>query len=121
VIRTRKWGNRWGIPGGKIDRGESSINALRREIREETRIELDEIHFIFVQDCIDSPEFTRPEHFLLLNYVARARSTNVKLNHEAEDFLWLSTQEALSLDLNQPTRRLLVDALEKNLIPNVRA
>lgn len=111
MVRTHKWGNRWGIPGGKIERGESSVSALRREIREETALELTDITFALVQDCIDSPEFIRPEHFILLNYVARATTTAVTLNDEAQEFRWLSPAEALSLDLNQPTRVLLTEAL----------
>jgi phosphoglycolate phosphatase len=117
VVRTHKWGDRWGIPGGKIERGEPSITALRREILEETGIELREIEFTMVQDCIDSPEFQRPEHFLLLNYTARACTTDVQLNDEAQDFQWLTPTAALALDLNQPTRLLLKEALDRNLIP----
>jgi 8-oxo-dGTP pyrophosphatase MutT (NUDIX family) len=120
VIRTHKWGNRWGIPGGKIERGESSITALRREILEETGISLQDIEFAMVQDCIDSPEFQRPEHFLLLNYVACACSTAVQLNDEAEEFQWLTPADALSYNLNQPTRLLLMEALHRNLIPAVK-
>jgi phosphoglycolate phosphatase-like HAD superfamily hydrolase len=121
MIRTHKWGDRWGIPGGKIERGESSTDALCREIREETGIVLHDIEFALVQDCILSPEFQRPEHFLLLNYVARAGSTAVVLNDEAEEFQWLSPAAALALDLNQPTRFLLTEALERDLIPHALA
>lgn len=116
MVRTHKWGHRWGIPGGKIKRGESSIDALRREIREETALEVDDIRFAMVQDSIDSIEFERPEHFLLLNYVVRRTSGEVALNDEAQDFRWLTTDEALRLDLNQPTRILINEACERGLI-----
>lgn len=119
MVRTRKWGNRWGIPGGKIERGESSIEALEREILEETALALRDIGFALVQDSIDSPEFMRPEHFLLLNYVARATTTEVTLNDEAEEFRWLAPADALDLDLNQPTRFLLMEVLNRGLIPAI--
>jgi phosphoglycolate phosphatase-like HAD superfamily hydrolase/ADP-ribose pyrophosphatase YjhB (NUDIX family) len=117
MIRTHKWSDRWGIPGGKIRRGEPSIDALRREVREETALEIDNIRFVMVQDSIDSPEFMRPEHFILLNYLARATSAQVTLNDEAEEFRWVSPAEALSLDLNQPTRALLEECLSRQLLP----
>lgn len=117
MIRTHKWGDRWGIPGGKIRRGEGSEEALRREIREETSLELDDIEFALVQDSIDSPEFERREHFLLLNYVARSVGTAVTLNEEAEQFRWLTPGEALGLDLNRPTRHLLEQTISRGLIP----
>lgn len=119
MVRTHKWGDRWGIPGGKIERGEPSIAALHREVLEETGLIVSEVEFAMVQDCIDSPEFIRPEHFLLLNYVARATGTAVTLNDEAEEFLWLTPAGALALDLNQPTRVLISEALDRQLIPHV--
>lgn len=120
MIRTHKWSDRWGIPGGKIRRGEPSIDALRREVWEETALEIDDIRFVLVQDSIDSPEFMRPEHFILLNYIARANGTEVRLNDEAEDFRWVLPAEALSMELNQPTRILLEECLSHQLLPHGR-
>lgn len=118
MIRTHKWSHRWGIPGGKIRRGEASTDALRRELREETALEIDDIRFVLVQDSIDSPEFMHPEHFILLNYLARSCGGKVRLNDEAEEFLWLKPAAAMNLDLNQPTRVLLEECLNHHLLPH---
>jgi phosphoglycolate phosphatase-like HAD superfamily hydrolase/ADP-ribose pyrophosphatase YjhB (NUDIX family) len=107
MVRTHKWGHRWGIPGGKIERGEAAEEALVREVREETGLEIREPRFVMVQDCIDSEEFQRPEHFLLLNYHAHRKSGEVVLNAEAEEFRWVTAGEAAAMDLNRPTRALL--------------
>jgi phosphoglycolate phosphatase len=109
MIRTHKWSNLWGIPGGKIKWGETSEAALRREVLEETNLEIDEIRFELVQDCIHSKEFYRDAHFVLLNYTCVCRENpEVKLNDEAREFRWVSLAEALEMPINEPTRKLLV-------------
>jgi ADP-ribose pyrophosphatase YjhB (NUDIX family) len=108
LVKTWKWSDKWGIPGGKIERGETVESALRREIREETGLEIDGIEFVVTQDAIMPPEFYREDHFLLLNFKARALPGKVLLNEEATEFVWMDPAAALAeFDLNQPTRKLL--------------
>jgi len=108
MIRTRKWSDLWGIPGGKIKSGEGSVAALRREVKEETDLDIDHIRFVLVQDCIHSKEFYRDAHFVLLNYTARCAGTlQVVLNEEAREFRWVSITQALAMSINEPTRFLL--------------
>ena len=116
MIRTHKWSDKWGIPGGKIERGETSEEALQREILEETALVVSDICFVMVQDSIDSPEFFRPEHFLLLNYICTANSHEVTLNDEAEDFIWVTVEEAFKLDLNTATKILLDRVIDGKLL-----
>jgi phosphoglycolate phosphatase-like HAD superfamily hydrolase/ADP-ribose pyrophosphatase YjhB (NUDIX family) len=114
MIRTHKWSNKWGIPGGKIKFGETSEAALRREILEETALKIRNIRFVLVQDCIHSKEFYRDAHFVLLNYTCRAAAKNprVTLNDEGREFRWLKLADAKKLKLNKPTK-ILIEAVEK--------
>jgi len=113
MVRTHKWSDLWGIPGGKIKWGEPAEAALEREIMEETNLEIADIRFVMVQDCIHSKEFYRDAHFILLNYTCQScGQTEVRLNDEARDFRWVALQQALDLPLNEPTRRLVNRVLE---------
>jgi phosphoglycolate phosphatase len=124
MIQTHKWSNLWGIPGGKTRFGETSIDALRREIKEETDLDVEDIRFVLVQDCIHSKEFYRDAHFVLLNYTCRVASVLsgtqgegsdpvVNLNEEATQFRWVPIGEALKMSLNTPTRILLQAVVDR--------
>ena len=121
LIRTQKWSNLWGIPGGKIKWGETSEAALRREILEETALKIIDIQFVLVQDCIHSPEFYYDAHFVLLNYTCRctAKSPKVVLNDEGREFRWLDLAGVRKLPLNTPTK-ILLDAVFKPVSPRPR-
>lgn len=109
LVRTHKWGDRLGIPGGKIHHGETMEEALVREIAEETGLFAHGVRFALVQDSVFSPEFHEPRHFVLLNFIARVEgeAPEVTLNDEAEAWCWATPEEALAMDLNTPTRKLI--------------
>ena len=114
MIRTHKWSDLWGIPGGKIKWGEPAEDALRREIKEETALDIADIEFVLVQDCIHSKEFYREAHFVLLNYTCRcAGASAVRLNEEAREFRWVTLEAALAMPINTPTRNLLEAVAQK--------
>lgn len=117
LIRTAKWSGRWGLPGGKIDYGETMLEAYRREMREETGIEVEHAAWLCIQDCIESPEFTQPRHFLLINYVSRlAGRPEPRKNYESTQIGWFSPAQVAGMDLNQPTRAAIALASGQGLL-----
>ena len=113
MVHTLKWSGLWGIPGGKIKGGETSEEALHREILEETGLPICNIRFALAQDCIRSKEFYKPAHFVLLNYIAYTQKHHVTLNEEADEYRWCTLEECEQLSLNTPTR-ILIDWYKKN-------
>lgn len=114
LILTDKWQYTYGIPGGKIDFGEEALAAVKRELKEETSLDVLDAQLFLMQDCIDSTEFyVQHSKFLLMNYIARTESTDVVLNDEAQGYLWMQPELALLLPLNEPTRVLIEKYLAK--------
>jgi phosphoglycolate phosphatase-like HAD superfamily hydrolase/ADP-ribose pyrophosphatase YjhB (NUDIX family) len=105
LVRTRKWSNTFGIPGGKIDYGETMLAAYEREMLEETGLRVTDTRFLMIQDSIESKEFIAPRHFLLINYVSRcANPHELRRNYELEEMRWATLDEAAAMNLNSPTR-----------------
>ncbi len=108
LIKTHKWNNKYGLPGGKIEVGETNTQALIREIKEETNLQIQNIEFVMTQEVIFSEEFYKKMHFIFFNYTCSTiDDNNVILNDEAQSYVWISLENAFELPLNQPTRTLL--------------
>ncbi len=117
LVRTKKWSNSFGIPGGKIDYGETMLEAYEREIKEETNLDITDSQFVMIQDCIESKEFVKPRHFLLINYVSKtARPDDLLTNYEIEETRWVEPQEAFQLKLNKPTELVLREAAKQGFL-----
>ena len=108
---TARGGGFWGVPGGRVARGEALEEALRREFREEVGLALSQVRFALVQEAIFSPEFYKPTHMLLFNYFARAEG-EVRPNEEILEWAWVEPEKGLAYPLNAFTRALLVRYLE---------
>lgn len=107
IVKTHKWKDTWGVPGGKIEHGEKLEVALAREFLEETGLTIRDAQFLTVYEAIASEEFYKPDvHMLLFNFVCRCDGGPVTLSDEAQAFRWVTYSEALSLPLNSFTRQL---------------
>ena len=116
IVRTTKWRGTWGVPGGKLDWGESLQEALLREFREEVALDLQQVRFALLQEAILDSQFHVPAHFVLVNYYAFSANTEVVPNEEIVEWAWLPPEQALSYPLNNFTERLVSDCIERHIV-----
>ncbi|RPI48727.1 MAG: NUDIX domain-containing protein, partial [Chloroflexi bacterium] len=103
LMRSHKWAGKYVVPGGHVELGESLEAALRREVAEETGLTISDISFVGVQELIHDPAFWQPRHFIFFDYACRTDTPNVRLNDEAQDYLWVTVEEAMRLPVEPYT------------------
>jgi molecular chaperone GrpE len=83
------------VPGGHVEMGETLDQALRREVMEETGLEIDNIEFAQFQDAINPPEYQKQRHYIFLDFFARVSGGEIKLNEELQEFNWFDPKTVL--------------------------
>ena len=113
LIKSHKWRGKYTIPGGHIELGETIKEALKREVKEETGLDIYDIKFIGLQEFIFDDVFWKKKHFIFLDFACKTDSTKIKLNSEAQEYIWVSLEEALKLPIEPYTRNAIKKYLEK--------
>ena len=113
LMKSHKWHGQYVIPGGHIELGETIEEALKREVKEETNLDIYDIEFLIFQEFIYDRSFWKKDHYIFFDYLCRTDSSEVRLNDEAEEYTWVSVEEALQLPVEQYTRVVIEKYLEK--------
>jgi nucleoside triphosphatase len=122
LARSSKWDDKFTVPGGHIELGEGAEDAIKREVKEETGLDVDPIELLLVQQAIYPEHFHKHEHFVFLDYVCKATDSCVKLDgRELQTYVWVRPEDALKLDVEGYTKNFILKFLsyrEKRYKPN---
>jgi len=81
-------GGKWDIPGGFLHEGENAIEGLRREVREETGVEIEPVDFL---GCWNEPYWTR--QVLCLTWLARLAGGDERPGDDLVELRWFSRED----------------------------
>jgi nucleoside triphosphatase len=113
LLQSHKWPGVYVVPGGHVELGERLEEAAIREAIEETGLDIYDLEFINFQQFIYDPAFWKHRHFIFFDFSAKTDSTDVVLNDEAQEYIWIAPKEALELKLDSYTRTSVETYLEK--------
>ena len=99
---------RWAIPGGVVELGERLEEAVIREVKEETGLEVSPIRVVSVMDLIERGREGGIEyHYVLIDFFCEVLGGSISPGGDAEEAKWFDLEEALQLELTKGTRILL--------------
>lgn len=86
----------WGLVKGRIEKGESEIETVKREAKEETGINdlkiiegfKEKINYTFTTD-------KEKVYKTVVFYLAKTKTEDIKLSHEHTDYKWATFEKAL--------------------------
>ena len=80
------------LPGGRIEGNEDKKEALKREVSEETGLDIE----IIKELCTETVKYPHIE-LSLTTFLCSASRNDIKLSHEHKEFIWVTKEELLEL------------------------
>lgn len=98
----------WSVPGGRVEPGETLREAVIREVREETALEVEVQEVVWVGQSIgpgDPPEW----HYVLIDFLARVMGGRAVAGGDADRVAWVPLEEVRE----RPVTPTLLELLEE--------
>jgi ADP-ribose pyrophosphatase YjhB (NUDIX family) len=100
----------WSLPGGRVEAGESLREAVVREVREETSVDVDVEGLIGVAErIVRDDDGAIAYHYVILDFLATARSTAITAGDDAIEARWVPVGDLADLHLTAGLLEFLAD------------
>ena len=105
-------GGLYTLPGGGVEVGETLIEAVVREVREETALTIEPVTLAGYREAITRDGDGRIErHFVILPFAARWIAGEPMLNDELSEAMWLDPSEIAGLNATAGLAEIVANAM----------
>jgi 8-oxo-dGTP diphosphatase len=104
---------RWLIPGGTVELGESLEQALVRELREETGLDVEPLEMLTAFDRIEREGESVVYHYVIVDYLCRSPSGEARAGSDALELAWVGRDELAAYDLPRKAVEVVEDAFRR--------
>src|SRR3989475_12415153 len=89
LTKSHKWFDKYTLPGGHIEVGETMRDAVIREVREEVGLDVEVAEILLMQEAIFAKEFWKRKHFIFFDFLCKSKRQQVKLaRRELQQYVW---------------------------------
>ncbi len=103
------WQGKWICPGGELESGETIEEGIKREVREETQLEIDLVSPLHPFDRIVRSNDRVSLHIIYIDYLARVTGGELKLGSDVGEAIWVEKERIPLIweELHDDTKKLL--------------
>lgn len=103
------WQGKWICPGGELEYGETIPEGIKREVKEETQLDIELTEALPAFDTVVKSNGMVDLHVIYIDYLARVTGGTLKVGTDIGESLWLEKERIKTVwhELHDDTKRLM--------------